>query len=67
MNSKGITPFSTLSLRKWCRMSICLVREWLTGFLDKLIALLLSQYIGDFLIILLKSLSVLHIDDLSTS
>ena len=35
--------FSTSSLMKWWRMSICLVLECWTGFLEILIALMLSQ------------------------
>ena len=34
-----------ISLIKWCLMSICLVLEWWTGFLVKLIAPVLSQKI----------------------
>ena len=36
--------FSTSSLIKWCRMSMCLVLECWTGFLEILMALVLSQY-----------------------
>ena len=35
---------STSSLTKWCRRSTCLVRECCTGFLVRLIALMLSQW-----------------------
>ena len=42
-------PFSTLSRRKWCLISICLVRECCTGFLEILIALVLSHMMGTVL------------------
>nr|GEX88988.1 protein kinase-like domain, phloem protein 2-like protein [Tanacetum cinerariifolium] len=41
--STEIFPFWTLSRRKWCRISICLVRECRTGFLLRSMAPLLSQ------------------------
>jgi len=37
------SPFIMWSLIKWCRISICLVLECWTGFLVKLIALVLSN------------------------
>jgi hypothetical protein len=39
---RSMFPFSTLSLRKWHLTSICLVLEWSTGVLAKLMALVLS-------------------------
>ena len=39
-------PFVICSLRKWCLISICLVLECITRFLDKFMALLLSKWIG---------------------
>jgi len=44
--SKDTSFFSTWSLRKWCRISICLVRECKTGFFVRLMALVLSHLIG---------------------
>jgi len=44
--SNTTSPFSTWSRRKWCRISICLVRECNTGFLVRLMALVLSQKMG---------------------
>ena len=44
-NSNDTIPFSTLSRKKWCLISICLVLEWLIGFFERLMALVLSQYI----------------------
>ena len=46
MNLSSISWFSTWSLMKWCLTSICLVLEWWTGFLLRLIALVLSQWMG---------------------
>ena len=44
--SKDTTFFSTWSLRKWCRISMCLVLECKTWFFVRLIALVLSHLIG---------------------
>lgn len=41
-----INPFSTLSIKKWCRTLICLVLLCWTGFFVILTALVLSQYNG---------------------
>ena len=41
--SNWIVPYSTWSLMKWYRMSICLLLECWTGFLLRSIALWLSQ------------------------
>ena len=43
-NSVQQSPFDIWSLRKWCLISICLVLECMTGFLDRLIALVLSHF-----------------------
>ena len=43
MYSKGTVLLSTKSLMKWWWMLICLVLECWTGFLEILIALVLSQ------------------------
>ena len=37
-------PSLTKSRMKWCLISICLVQECWTGFLEMLMALILSQY-----------------------
>jgi len=52
-----INPFSTLSLKKWWRMSICLVFLCWHGFFEILIALVLSQKIGMHPVSTQKSLS----------
>ncbi|GKE41860.1 hypothetical protein Tco_1469144 [Tanacetum coccineum] len=44
--SMEMFPFWTLSRRKWCRISICLVRECRTRFLLRLMEPLLSQRTG---------------------
>ena len=44
--SMHMSPLSAWSLIKWCLISICLVREYWTGFLVMLMALVLSQKIG---------------------
>ena len=46
MNLSSISWFSTWSLMKWCLTSICLVQEWWIGFLLRLMALVLSQWMG---------------------
>ena len=46
INSMQQSPFETWSLRKWCLISICLVLEFMTGFLVRLIALVLSYFKG---------------------
>ena len=56
-----IQPFSTLSLRKWCRMSICFVLFCWHGFLAILIALVLSQKIGMHPVSTQRSLSCCRI------
>jgi hypothetical protein len=40
---KSMFPFSTLSLRKWWHTSMYLVLEWSTRFLEKIMALVLSD------------------------
>jgi hypothetical protein len=55
---KAIFPFSTLSLRKWCLTSMCLVLEWRTGFFATLIALVLSHWSGTSIYSSPKSLMV---------
>jgi hypothetical protein len=40
---KVISPFSTLSLRKWYLTSICLVLEWIVEFFATLMAVVLSH------------------------
>ncbi|GJY12189.1 hypothetical protein Tco_0381498 [Tanacetum coccineum] len=44
--SMEIFPFWTLSRRKWCQISICLVRECRMGFLLRSMTPLLSQRTG---------------------
>ena len=41
-----IFPLASWSLKKWCRMSMCLVLEWLTGLLANFMAFLLSHKSG---------------------
>ena len=41
-----ISPLVSWSLKKWWRMSMCLVLEWLTGLFASLMALLLSHNNG---------------------
>jgi hypothetical protein len=43
---RSMFPFSTLSLRKWYLISMCLVLEWSMGFLARLMALVLSHMRG---------------------
>jgi len=43
------SPFDIWSLWKWCLISICLVLECMTRFLDRLIALVLSHFKGMWL------------------
>ena len=43
MYSNRMVPFYTQSLRKWDRVSMCLLQPWNTGFLDSLMPLWLSQ------------------------
>ena len=43
---KTTSPFSTWSLRKLCLISICFVRKCRTGFLVRLVALVLSYKMG---------------------
>jgi hypothetical protein len=43
---KAISPFSTLSLRKWYLTSMCLVLEWSTRFFAMLMALVLKWDMG---------------------
>jgi hypothetical protein len=43
---KAIFHFSTLSLRKWYLIAMCLVLEWSTGFFATLMALVLSHCSG---------------------
>ena len=57
MNLISQVPLAICSLRKWCLISICLVLECMTGFLDKFIALVLSQLIGILFKRIPKSLS----------
>ena len=47
-NSREMTLSSTKSLMKWWRISMCLVWEWRTWFLEILIALELSQCYWDW-------------------
>ena len=49
MNLISHVPFDMCSLRKWCLISMCLVLECMTGFLVKLIALVLSHIRGIWL------------------
>ena len=42
----SISPLVSWSLRKWCRMSIWMVLEWLTGLFANFMALLLSHKSG---------------------
>ena len=44
MNLRVRMPYLTNSQMKWCQISTCLVRECWTGFLEILVALVLSQY-----------------------
>jgi hypothetical protein len=55
---KTIFPFSTLSLRKWYLISMCLVLEWSTGFFATLMALVLSHWSGTWVYSSPKSLMV---------
>ena len=41
-----ISPLVSWSLKKWCRMSMCLVLEWLTGLFASFMALSLSYNNG---------------------
>ena len=43
-NSREITLPSTKSVIKWWWISMCLVQEWRIGFLERFIALELSQW-----------------------
>jgi hypothetical protein len=45
MKERETTSDSTRSRKKWCLMSMCLVWEWRTGFLEIFIELVLSQLI----------------------
>jgi hypothetical protein len=58
---KAIFPFSTLSLRKWCLTSMCLVLEWSTRFFATLMALVLSHWSGTWVYSSPKSLMVYKI------
>ena len=49
MNLISHVPFEMCSLRKWCLISMCLVLECMTGFLAKLMALVLSHNRGIWL------------------
>jgi len=61
MYSNVTSFFSTWSIRKWCRISICLVLECKTGFLVRLITLVLSNLIGTQLSFkLVKKLFLIH-------
>jgi hypothetical protein len=43
---RTISPLASWSLKKWWRMSICFVREWLTGLFASFMALSLSHKSG---------------------
>jgi hypothetical protein len=55
---RSMFPFSTLSHKKWYLTSMCLVLEWITGFLATLMALVLSHMRGTWEHYSPKSLSV---------
>ena len=46
MKINWTTLFVTYSLKKWYLIGMCLVLEWRTGFLDTVMALVLSQWRG---------------------
>ena len=64
INSMQQSPFDIWSLRKWYIISICLALEFMIGFLDRLIALVLSHFKEMWLRITPKSLSCYFIQRL---